>query len=540
MLKLSFNDHFPPKGLLEAVIEIIDRNKSQKRVKIVFIMAKIMMKNKLRSFRLGTIGIFLLWTFSGFSQVLLAQSNPSSSPFNIPLLPSGYTLQKVILEDSSVITQEEVKEIAAPFIGKSITLEDLRRIQIQLTELYTKAGYLDSFVQFLSQDNQRLEAGEGIVVYRARESQLEAIEVEGLSHLRENYVRDRRLEEGLFLLQEDPLITQVNATLVPGNLEPKRIWKIRIKEAPNWQIVTEISNEESPFVGEWGAKAILENKNVLGFGDRAQIEYKQTEGLERFLANVSVPVNPGNGRVQVSYQFNNSEIISEPFDPIDIRNESFTIAASFQQPILRTPTDKFSLGVSVDHRESQSFLFKDFPFSFSPNVRDGFTELTVLRFPQTYQTQDEDDVFSINSQFSIGWSNLIDQSSFFSWQTQVQYLHAFSDRLRILTRLSGQVGDNQLPTLEQCAIGGLNGNQFIFGNTVRGYATNVRSGDNCLAASIELWLTAIKDDPVVGDISLVPFGDLGAVYNNGDEEEISPNTLVSTGLGIRWQTKEYL
>ncbi|EAZ88361.1 ShlB/FhaC/HecB family hemolysin secretion/activation protein [Crocosphaera chwakensis] len=463
----------------------------------------------------------------------------------IPLLPSGVTLEEIILKDSSVITQEQVEEVAAPFLSKNVTLEDLRKIQTQLTELYTQAGYLNSLVRFLPQDNRRLEAGEGIIVYRAIESKLEKIEVQNLSHLHQKYVEDRlwayeskplnarSLEEGLLLLQQDELISKVEGKLIPGSSQGENIWIVRVEEAPVWQIATEISNEESPFVGEWGVKGILENKNIFGVGDRAQVEYKQTEGLERLLANISVPLNPQNGRLQLSYQFNKSEIIAEPFDPIDIRNESFTISASFFQPLIFTLTDKFSLGINVEHRESQSFVFNDFPFSFSSNVRDGFTELNVVRFHQTYQTRDEDDVFSVNSQINIGWSNLIDQSSFVSWQAQIQHLHVFSDRVSLLTRLSGQVGDNQLPTLEQCAIGGLNGNQFIFGNTVRGYATNVRSGDNCFATSVELWFNVIKQTG--GSLSVVPFVDYATVEQNGDEQSISPSTLVSTGLGIRGQ-----
>lgn len=505
-------------------------------------MNKIVLKK--RCFCLFSL---LLALYPFFCPYLKAEEKPNSSSVtveNIPLLPPNVTLDAIILKDSSVITQEQVDQMFSELLGKNITLEDIRQIEEKLTEIYQKNGYLNSLIQFLPEDNKNLEKGKGIIVVRARESQVE-IEIKGLSHLKETYVRDRllpyassppninKLQDGLILLQNNDLISKVNARLIPGR-ENHQILEIEIEESPRWEISSDLSNEESPLVGEWGAEVILRNNNIFGFGDQAQVQYKGTEGLERFLTNVSIPINSNNGTIRLSYQFTNSEIISDPFDPLEIRNESYTVSAGFIQPLIRTPSDKFSLGINVDHRESRSFLFNDFPFSFSENVRDGFTELTVLRFNQNYQTRDSDDVLSISSQLNIGWSNLINQSSFTSWQGQIQYVHLFSDRMRFSTRLSGQVGADDLPTLEQCAIGGLNGNEFIFGNTVRGYATNVRSGDNCFALSTELWMTIIQDRHW-GNWSLVAFVDFGTVSNNSSEVEDSLNTLVSTGLGLRWE-----
>jgi hemolysin activation/secretion protein len=494
----------------------------------------------------------LLALYSFFFPYLKAEEKPNSTSVtidNIPLLPANVTLDEIILKDSSVITQEQVDQMFGELLGRNITLEDIRQIEEKLTEIYQKNGYLNSLIQFLPEDNKNLEKGKGIIVFRARESQVE-IEIKGLSHLKETYVRDRlspyassppninQLQDGLILLQNNDLISKVNARLIPG-AENNQILEVEIEERPRWEISSDFSNEESPLVGEWGAEVILRNNNILGFGDQAQVQYKGTEGLERFLTSVSIPINSNDGTIRLSYQFTNSEIISDPFEPLEIRNESYTVSAGFIQPLIQTPSDKFSLGINVDHRESRSFLFNDFPFSFSENVRDGFTELTVLRFNQNYQTRDSDDILSISSQLNIGWSNLINQSNFTSWQGQIQYVHLFSDRIRLLTRLSGQVAGEDIPTLEQCAIGGLNGNEFIFGNTVRGYATNVRSGDNCLALSTEILLTILKDRNW-GNWSLVPFIDFGTVSNNSSEEGDSLNTIVSTGLGLRWEITDWL
>ena len=162
--------------------------------------------------------LVLAWTIAPPFPV---RAEPLPPRAEIPLLPAGSTLQQVILYDSTVVSQEQVDAAARPYIGLNVTLEDLQELQKQLNALYIQAGYTTTIVQFLARDNQRLEAGEGIVVYRALEGNLEKIETDGLSHLRESYLRERllpyaesplninQLEEGLLLLQEDSLIDTI-------------------------------------------------------------------------------------------------------------------------------------------------------------------------------------------------------------------------------------------------------------------------------------------------------------------------------------------
>ena len=468
----------------------------------------------------------------------------------IDLLPEGITLKQIILKDSTVLTPEQVDLVAKEYIGQNITFEDLREIQLRLNLLYHQSGYTTSLVQFLTKDNGLLESGEGVIVYRALEVSLEQVQIEGLSNLRENYIRDwllpyattplniNRLETGLLLLQESELIEKIESNLVAGSRPSQNILKIRLIEAPIWRIAIEGSNEENPAVGEWGTKVLLENLSLFGGGEGARLEFKQTEGLSRFLTIASIPLHSSNSLFQLSYQQVDSKIIREPFASLDIRNESSTIAASFSQTLVKNPQEKLSLGLSLEQRQSRSFLFNNRPFSFSPEVRDGQTDLTTFRFSQSYLTRNQNEVISFNSKLSYGDSNLVGLTDFFSWQGTFQYLRSLQDNLRLSVRLAGQFSPEQLPTLEKCAIGGLNGNQFIFGNTVRGYTTNLRSGDNCWAASVEVW-AILFNDYHWGTISLLPFADFGGVWDNQGNIE-SPDTLISAGLGLRWQIEDIL
>jgi hemolysin activation/secretion protein len=100
-----------------------------------------------------------------------------------------------------------------------------------------------------------------------------------------------------------------------------------------------------------------------------------------------------------------------------------------------------------------------------------------------------------------------------------------------------QLSPQSLPNIEQCAIGGRNGNQFIFGNTVRGYTTNARIGDNCVAATLEVRFSLYKSDNF--ELNGFPFFDIGYVWNT-QGRVLAPQTLVGTGVGVRLSYKDLL
>jgi hemolysin activation/secretion protein len=509
------------------------------------------------------IGQLLGITWLALAPVIVClPSLPQDEMPQVPSQPAGaggfplsesFLLKEVRLLDSTVFSPQEVKAVVAPFLGKSVTVGDLFEIQELLTDLYLRKGYQTSLVILPLAENQALDGG--VVVYRALEGQLagaggEKISVAGLHHLSDSYVRERllpyattplnvyKLEEGLQLLKENPLLSEVNAELIPSGQPGYSQWVVTVKEAPLWRVGGEGSNDENPAVGDWGGKLFLENRNVFGLGDKLAVEYKRTEGLERFLATASLPLNPQDGTLQLAYQLTDSKIVADVFKDLGIRNDAQTISLNLTQPLIKNLTDTFQLGWSLDYQENQSYILENFPFSLSEGIRDGFTQLTAFRFTQTYQNRSSESLFLANSQFTVGFSNLAVNPTFFTWQGQVQWLKKLGDDAQFYARLASQLSPNVVPGLEQCAVGGQNGNLFIFGNTVRGYATNTRSGDNCLAISLELRLNVVQDD-TWGTVQFVPFADLGTVWDS-EGEVFSPNTLLGAGVGLRWRIRENL
>jgi hemolysin activation/secretion protein len=105
---------------------------------------------------------------------------------------------------------------------------------------------------------------------------------------------------------------------------------------------------------------------------------------------------------------------------------------------------------------------------------------------------------------------------FFSWPGEFQWVEKLDEDIIFLARFGMQLTPDALLPVEQFDIGGI--------DTVRGYANNLRIGDNGIVGTNETF----------GVIELVHFFDIGTVWNN-KLATVNPNTLASTGLELRWQ-----
>lgn len=153
-------------------------------------------------------------------EVEQVESTPVKLPFELlTQSPSNsFPLREVRLEGSTVFSPAQIRVVVASYLNKTVTFDDLVAIRKLLTDLYVQAGYTTSAVILLKQ-----EAQNGIVIYQSLEGQLESLEITGLAHLQEQYVRDRlnryitiplnipKLQEGLQMLQQNPLFEKVEA-----------------------------------------------------------------------------------------------------------------------------------------------------------------------------------------------------------------------------------------------------------------------------------------------------------------------------------------
>lgn len=437
----------------------------------------------------------------------------------------------------NTVLKDEINQLIKKYENREVTFENLITLRSAITELYLKNGYVTSGA-FLP-NNQALDSG--TVQIQVVEGELERIEINGLTHLRKGYVLRRlsnatkpplnrqRLEEGLRLLQDDPLIKRVNAELTAGSTSGRNILQVDLQEAPAFHAGIVIANNQSPSVGSIQGSVFASHNYLLGFGDRLTAEYGYTDGFNLYDFSYTLPLLPRNGTLNLHYSNNDSNIVEASFQEFGIRSETETFSVGLRQPLVLSPQTEFAVGVELDLRRSQTFLYDNIPFSFSEGSLDGKSRVSVIRFYQDWVNRSGTRVLAARSQFNFGIdafdatiNDIGTDGRFFSWLGQFQWVQQLSSRALLLTRINAQLTPDSLLSLERFSIGGV--------DTVRGYRQNQLVSDNGVVASVELRIPVTANPR---NLQINPFFEIGGGWNNRDPEP-DPNLIAGLGLGVEW------
>ena len=483
--------------------------------------------------------------FSLILYFLLFYCTPAQAESHKSNLSNKITLEKIAIEGSTFTS--EINSILSPYLNKTISLDEVSTIQRIVNQFYQNQGYLSSFSVIPLQNFE-----DGLVKIYVVEGKISGIKVNGNSSLSDSYIEARlqkslnsvplklkTLETDLRLLQQNPQIERVKAEIRPDLELGNSLLLLTIEEAPTTTIAVSTDNDNSPSSGGFGAALALERRSLLLGGDLLTLRSSFSEGLEQYQISYGIPLNSADGMLSLSYQNNQSDIVEEPFDTLDINGDVERFALSYRQPLFRSSTKEWSSIVSFDITSVNSFLFGDIPFSFSEGAEDGFYKVSALRGGFFRQTRSTTEVLILGSFINIGLdifgatqnSNLPD-GEFIAWQTQVRWLKALdnSRNTQLVLNFTAQLTPDELLPSEQFVMGGI--------DTVRGYRQNSLIADNGVTGSIEGRIPLFNSQSI-GLLQLTPFFDFGTVWNN-QSQQINSDTLASLGLGLRWTLNDFL
>ncbi len=77
--------------------------------------------------------------------------------------------------------------------------------------------------------------------------------------------------------------------------------------------------------------------------------YKETEGLQRFLAVYRHEFAPNDSSLQFAYQESDSEIVEGNLDPFNVKNEAFTASLNYSQYFLKTANRSLTVDLGIRH-----------------------------------------------------------------------------------------------------------------------------------------------------------------------------------------------
>ena len=475
---------------------------------------------------------------------------PGSTP-EVPEIPEGQIPGTITIEQfkfigNTAFSEEELAKEVEEFTGHPITFAELLSARTKITELYTSKGYVTSGAFIPPQS-----FSETTITIQIVEGGLEEIEVNGTRRLLPDYVRSRlevatvkplnvnKLLEALQLLQLDPLIENISAELSTGSGPATSLLIVNVTEANTWLYEVFANNGRSPSVGSFRRGFTIGQANLLGVGDRITFGYTNTDGSNEINASYTIPFNPRNGTLVLSYGNTSSKVIEPPFDILDIESSSHYFDITIRQPIMQTPTQEFALGLTGTLRETENSLL-GIPFPLSEGAdNQGRTRVSTLGFFQEWTRRSAEEVLAMRSQFNVGIGAFdatlndpdpgtgepIPDSRFFSWRGQGQWVRLLAPDTILLIRGDLQLATTPLLPIEQFGLGGL--------GSVRGYRQFSLLADNGIFASAELRVPILRIGSE-GLLQLAPFIDVGTTWNT-DRADPETNSLVSTGLGLELQ-----
>ncbi len=438
----------------------------------------------------------------------------------------------------TVYSDEVLQAIAAPFVGRPITLADLEELRHRLTLQYVKNGYVNSGALL---PDQRVT--DGIITYRIIEGELSEIRIEGTGRLRPEYVRDRLglgagpplntedLQERFQLLLSDPLIERLNGTLGPGPELGKSALDVAVTRAKPYSLSVFIDNYRPPSTGAEEIRLDGLVRNLTGYGDLWDLSLQFRDRGTDINTGFAIPVTASDTTLWCRYIKGDASVVEEPLIDLDIESDSQSFECGIRRPLYRTLSRTVTLGALLAVRENENFLL-DEPFSFSLGEEDGKSKVSPLRLFQEFVARDRKQVFTARSTFSIGLDafgatihdDRLPDGRYLAWLGQGQYARrVLPNGAQLVLKGVVQLANDNLLPLERIAIGGV--------YTVRGYRENTLVRDNGYAGSIE-FRYPLGMGTSWGRFQLVPFMDYGYAWNKGKQSE--GEQLHSIGVGLLW------
>ena len=456
-----------------------------------------------------------------------------------------FLLKGIRLVGNSVLGRADIARAAAPFIGHLVGLQDIEQIRRQITLLYVNRGYINSGVIIPDQT-----VADGLLTLRAIEGRLTDIKMTGNRHYRSSYLADR-LRRGISvpfnindlgrqqqILLQDPYLRRLNLSIQPGLAPGEARLVGDVTEALPYSLGFQVANNQSPTVGEVRGQVQGAISNLLGVGDLLAAQYGRSQGINDGAISYSLPVASDDTRVSLRYDINNTLVVGQSLNPLNITSRYNSISLGLSRPFYRTSEQALTLGISAEWRRDQTFLLGE-PFSFSSGSDNGRTNVTAIRFYQDWLDRTAERVIALRSTFSVGLDALgatvtpmPPTGQFFVWLGQAQYVRRVFGDWEFLARGSLQLSKDPLFPIEQFVLGGI--------STVRGYREYLSATDNAALGTLELRVPIGRlplplpgSNASTGTIQLAPFYDVGTGWNTRQTTPADTN-LSSVGVGLRW------
>ena len=462
---------------------------------------------------------------------------PRSAQTEIRLKSQSFVLSSVLIEGSTVFTNLDFLPLYKSYLGKKISVVDLRKIAEAITQRYHQDGY---FLSNAVLPAQRIEFG--IVRIRVVEGYIAGLKIDqktlSSDSLIDKILRPVLLQRPLRRATLDKAVQ--NLEMFPGAAfrpdlnalaeRPGAYELVLNRQQKHFAGSLGIDNHGTRYFGPVEGVLTLQAFDLSGHHESYQFRFATTanpDELQFYDFSTEWLVGTYGGRLQAGITHTNA-VPGGSLAQSGVKVESDHAQLGFWYPLQRAVNQSTYAGITVNQDSSHTD-------TFATRLTDTRLTTAVLSLRHVYESGQNATHFiegSITQGLKLANSKVVDALSetgpgrpdFTKFNLDYSYAKKLGQQLHMMFQVEGQYANETLPALARYSVGGA-----TFG---RAYDPSEIVGDSGMAARLEI---AYRLRRPANQWSISPYGfyDIGAVWQANPTATAGYASLASSGLGVR-------
>jgi hemolysin activation/secretion protein len=474
------------------------------------------------------------------------QKKPVQPEVAVPAAPASGSASQVRnipvksfqVDDSAILSKEEISDALAPYEGKTASLADLMEAVAAINALYAGKSMPTARAFLPPQDIK-----DGVVRIRLVEARVGEIRMGAMTQVTPEFVRERMsLDSGELMsvpVLENDLIrfnrlhdVQLRAGVQAGKSVGTTDLQLEAVEPKRYQYSLFADNAGRYTVGEYRFGFTARALGLAGRGDSLLFTAVAGEGNNSYYLGYSTPINARDLKLDVSYSRGSIKVVNGNFVPLDVSGQSrdFTVGLSLPAVVesqrLRNYYGRLSIKESVNE---------------TGGVANQNLDLAVLSLGVSGEHQRDTSAWTYDVNINQGLQDFGGEASYTAIRANGAWMGRSGERSQIILRGNLQFSPTELlPAAEQFQLGG--------SASVRGYSEGLLSGRNGYLVSAE-WRYAldraegsVPDDPSAPQFTTLLFLDHGGAFPYRPsplKDATSQDYLTGAGFGLQadWRNR---
>ena len=448
---------------------------------------------------------------------------------------SGVQLKKMIIAPDSLLPgyEADMNNIAARYMGRNITVNDLNTAVTEVTNYYREHGYPAATAYLPAQANDK-----GEVQIAVAPGKYGKITVDNQSRLSDDVINrciaglhvgdvidGRTLETAIYNIK-DLKGVKVGAVMSPGANDGETDVVVRVENGKSSQYMLYAENHGSKAAGRYRYGILGDWYNIGGHGEHIGVNGLISNSNQKNIGiRYEMPFGHSNTKVGFGYSHSNYELGSE-VAALGVKGNSDNFSLFASTPLWKTTNSGLNVNYGLDYRKLKDewhplgieYTNKRTGKSFHVGA-DGYQrwKTNAMSYDVTLYYGDVS-----SDEYSIAGiplpTNTLNTGKYTKATANVNFVQSLTGSFDMVLKLQGQQASRALDSSERLFLGGANG--------VRAYPQGEAAGDNGYLGSIEL-----RYHTKVEGLSFGLFYDTGHV--NMRDAGIG-TTLSGWGIGVNY------